>query len=131
MNAHVIRAIGVIVGGAIGGIVSGQISDYLNPKPKSNSTPNSNSNPNSNPNQNDNLKYNSFEDMIQKKYNLELEHQKISKSNSETSIDALYQLYSNDKSNELDTNASTEIKFINDSIYDGNFYDYYTLITTK
>lgn len=135
MNVNIIKVIGVIIGGTIGGIVSGRIGNYINAKPKSQSQ--SQSQPHfpsqSLPNSDDNLKnepkYKNFEEMVQKKYELELE-KNISESNVETSVDALYQLYSSEKTDEINDEL-VESSFTNDALYDNNFYDYYTLMVNK
>lgn len=133
MNIQLIRIVGVVVGGTIGGYLSGVIGTYINNK---NKKPIKDNKPNIPPIILDkdisDIKINSFDDLLKKEIEIQSAQNELNnkiEKNSDNNYDNYYKEYCEILENEKnDSEQETEILFINDAIYDNDFYDYILLI---
>lgn len=115
-TALVIRIIGGVCGGAIGTYISGKIYDYINRKPQLPSPPI----PEPPKNFENKIKdVKSFQDIL----NIQIKEHIENRNNN-------YE-YDNEHGNSVEIKnivKEKECLFVNDSIYDNNYEDYYTIL---
>jgi hypothetical protein len=134
MSIQIIRIAGVIIGGTLGGYISSKIGEYINNKNKKIQEIDNSIEINQIPvsSTDDKKKIKSFEDLLQKEIKVQSEQDLIIKNNNssiETETDNYYQNYLKALEDENKKLKEKEMLFINDSIYDNDFYDYILLIS--
>lgn len=132
MSIQILRIVGIVVGGTLGGYISGKIGEYINNKKKPQIENKPISQDIKNPNISNNEikvnypKINSFDDLLKREIELQKEEQ-INQS-EQVNPDSYYLDYI--KALEIELEKQEEEKlFVNDAIYDGDFYDYFILLS--
>jgi hypothetical protein len=134
MSIQIIRIAGVIIGGTLGGYISGKIGEYIYNKKKIPQIDNSieiNQIPVSST---DKKKIKSFEDLFDKEIKNQSEQEIINQNKNEhkndfkSESDNYFDEYLKALENENKKIKEKELLFINDAIYDNDYYDYILLV---
>lgn len=134
MSLQIIRIAGVIIGGTLGGYISGKIGEYIFNKNKKIPEIDNNIEINQIPvsSTDDKKKIKSFEDLLQREIKTQSNQDLIIKNDNnsiESQSDNYYQDYLRALEDENKKLKEKEMLFINDSIYDNDFYDYILLVS--
>ena len=135
MSIQIIRIVGVIIGGTLGGYVSGKIGEYIYNKnikiPKIENSIGIEQIPVSS--SDDKKKIKSFEELLNREIKIQsdqdLNIENNEKKSGGTEQDNYYMDYLQALQDENKKLKEKEILFINDSIYDNDFYDYILLVS--
>ena len=134
MSLQIIRIAGIIIGGTLGGYISGKIGEYIynkkNKFPQIENKIEINQIPVSS--DDDKKKIKSFEDLLNKEIKKQSNHENINNNdtesdNNDTESNNYFKNYLEALENEKKLKEK-EMLFINDAIYDNDYYDCIFLI---
>lgn len=134
MSLQILRIVGVIVGGTLGGYISGKIGEYIynkkNKLPQIDNSIEINQIPVSS--SNEKKKINTFEDILNREVNTQIDKNNTNTNTNTNKIESDSDVYFNDYLKALEDEKKKlqekELLFINDAIYDNNYYDYILLV---
>ena len=137
MSLQIIRIAGVIIGGTLGGYISGKIGEYIYNNNKDKKIPKIDNKIEINQipvsSSDDNKKTKSFEDLLNREIKIQSEQDLIidnyKKKPEQIELDNYYLDYLKALEEENKHSKEKEILFINDAIYDNDFYDYILLVS--